>query len=156
MAQQEDEYQKRLREYLQMMGVDPQAIGLVNDLTLRDIQDPMEVAKAVGGEPGFYQGNKLGAYIYPPGPIQQSHPFMAALAGMEAKRRNEAERARVAAVGRRIGGGQAAPSAGGPGPSVPPPWMAGLPMEISTGPREPASLNSDAQAYMDMIRQMGG
>ena len=91
-------------DILRMLGTDPRILALVNALTPRDFTDPMAANKAVGGEPGFYQGSKLGAYIYPPGPIQQSHPVLGAMAGMLANRRNAAERERLRRAAAGLGG----------------------------------------------------
>ena len=111
MADQTDEERrKNLQEFLAMLGADPRAIGLQQALTTNDYINPLDANKEIGGTPSFYQGSKLGAYIYPPGPVQQSHPFMGALAGMTANRRNQAERDRIAEVIAQMGNHPSVPA----------------------------------------------
>lgn len=99
------------KDLIGLLGADPRMLALINQLTPRDLQDPMAVAEKIGGQPGFYQGSKLGAYIYPPGPIRQSNPVQAILGALAAKRSNEMERRRL----ERVAGGLALPQLGGGG-----------------------------------------
>jgi hypothetical protein len=125
----------------------------------------MSAAEAVGGKPDFYQGSKLGAYIYPPGPIQQSHPFLAGMAGQNAIRNNEAERRRIREVLARIGGGGGGmPNGQRPVPmrsmsrqpsQQAPDWMGGLGTSIGVGSDKLGMVDADARAYMEMMARMG-